>query len=134
LCSLLPNFTIQLAILEPNETLDYEEIPIKRLTDLKLLYPSVTRENNSAEAQHFRNHYKQINKVFPNQYAIRGFDLTFDTLLRLSQNGSFDSTTTIATQQVEYQFNYANTKDNAFVNSGVYLLELQADLSIKQLN
>ena len=134
LCSLLPNYSIQLAILEPNETLDYEEIPIKRLTDLKLLYPSVTRENNSPEAQHFRNHYKQINKVFPNQYAVRGFDLTFDTLLRLSQDGSFDSTTSNATQQVECQFNYTTTNDKAFINSGVYLLEFQADLSIKQLN
>jgi LysM repeat protein len=134
LCGLLPNYSIQLAILEPNETLDYEEIPIKRLTDLKLLYPSVTRENNSPEAQHFRNHYKQINKVFPNQYALRGFDLTFDTLLRLSQDGSFDSTTSNATQQVECQFNYTTTNDKAFINSGVYLLEFQADLSIKQLN
>jgi hypothetical protein len=134
LCSLLPNYSIQLAILEPNETLDYEEIPIKRLTDLKLLYPSVTRENNSPEVQHFRNHYKQINKVFPNQYAVRGFDLTFDTLLRLSQDGSFDSTTSNATQQVECQFNYTNINDKAFINSGVYLLEFQADLSIKQLN
>ena len=134
LCSLLPNYSIQLAILEPNETLDYEEIPIKRLTDLKLLYPSVTRENNSPEAQYFRNQYKQINKVFPNQYAVRGFDLTFDTLLRLSQDASFDSTTSNTTQQVECQFNYVNTKDAGFVNSGVYLLEFQADLSIKQLN
>jgi LysM repeat protein len=134
LCGLLSTYSIQLAILEPNETLDYEEIPMKRLTDLKLLYPSVTRENNSIEAQQFRNHFKQINKVFPNQYAVRGFDLTFDTLLRLSQEASFESTTSNATQQVECQFNYTNTNDTGFVNSGVYLLEFQADLSIKQLN
>ena len=101
LTSLLPAYPINLAVLEPNETLDYEEIPLKRLTDLHLIYPSVTHENLSAEAQYFRNHYKQINKVFPNQYAVRGFDLTFDTLLRLSQEGSFESTTSTATQQVE---------------------------------
>lgn len=134
LCGLLPNYSIQLAILEPNETLDYEEIPMKRLTDLKLLYPSVTRENNSVEAQQFRNHFKQINKVFPNQYAVRGFDLTFDTLIRLSQEARFENTTSSATQQVECQFNYTNTKDAGFVNSGVYLLEFQPDLTLKQLN
>lgn len=133
LCGLLSTYSIQLAILEPNETLDYEEIPMKRLTDLKLLYPSVTRENNSIEAQQFRNHFKQINKVFPNQYAIRGFDLTFDTLLRLSQETRFENTTSSATQQVECQFHYTTT-DKGFVNSGVYLLEFQPDLTLKQLN
>lgn len=133
LCGLLSTYSIQLAILEPNETLDYEEIPMKRLTDLKLLYPSVTRENNSIEAQQFRNHFKQINKVFPNQYAVRGFDLTFDTLIRLSQEARFENTTSTATQQVECQFNYTTT-DKGFVNSGVYLLEFQPDLTLKQLN
>ena len=133
LCGLLSTYSIQLAILEPNETLDYEEIPMKRLTDLKLLYPSVTRENNSIEAQQFRNHFKQINKVFPNQYAVRGFDLTFDTLIRLSQEARFENTTSTATQQVECQFNYTTT-DKGFVNSGVYLLEFQPDFTLKQLN
>lgn len=134
LTTMLPAYVINLAILEPNETLDYEEIPMKRLTDLKLLYPSITRENSSPEAQQFRNHFKQINKVFPNQYAVRGFDLTFDTLLRLSQEGSFETTTTTVTQQVECQFNYLKNEAAGYSNSGVYLLEFQPDLTLKQLN
>lgn len=134
LTTMLPAYVINLAILEPNETLDYEEIPMKRLTDLKLLYPSIIRENSSPEAQQFRNHYKQINKVFPNQYAVRGFDLTFDTLLRLSQVGSFETTTATATQQVECQFNYQKNEAAGYSNSGVYLLEFQPDLTLKQLN
>jgi LysM repeat protein len=134
LTSMLPGYTINLAILEPNETLDYEEIPMKRLTDLKLIYPSITRENISPEAQQFRNHFKQINKVFPNQYAVRGFDLTFDTLLRLSQEGSFETTISSVTQQVECQFNYQKNEAAGYANSGVYLLEFQPDLTVKQLN
>jgi|Laugresbdmm110sn_1035088.scaffolds.fasta_scaffold06752_3 LysM repeat protein len=134
LTSLLPAYTINLAVLESNETLDYEEIPMKRLTDLRLIYPSVTQENLSIEANYFRNHYKQINKVFPNQYAVRGFDLTFDTLLRLSQEGSFESTLTTATQQVECQFNYVNTDSQGYTNLGVNVLEFQPDLTVKKLN
>ena len=134
LTSLLPAYPINLAVLEPNETLDYEEIPLKRLTDLHLIYPSVTHENLSVEAHYFRNHYKQINKVFPNQYAVRGFDLTFDTLLRLSQEGSFESTTSTATQQVECKFNYIKNNSFGYANSGVYIMEFQSDLTVKQLN
>jgi LysM repeat protein len=134
LTSVMAAYPINLAILEPNETLDYEEIPLKRLTDLKLIYPSITRENISPEALQFRNHYKQINKVFPNQYAVRGFDLTFDTLLRLSQEGNFDTTTATTTQQVECQFKYTKNAAQGYTNSGVFVLEFQPDLTVKQLN
>ncbi len=134
LTSVLPNFSVQLAVLEANETLDYEEIPLQRLADLHLLYPSITRENTSVEAQYFRNHYKLSNKIFPNQYAVRGFDLTFDTLLRLSQEGNLESTTATATQQVECQFNYTKTNTQGYANSGVYLLEFQPDFTVKTLN
>src|SRR5690606_5382478 len=85
------NFQIQLAIIEPNATLDFEEISMKRLTILKMLYPSVTRENGSDRAVAFANAYREKNKVFPNQYATRGFDVTFHTLLRLSQDKSFEA-------------------------------------------
>src|SRR5690606_18831164 len=59
----MSNFPLQLAILEPNETLDYEEVSMKRLTILKLLYPSLTRENHSPEAVAFEHSYRKDNKA-----------------------------------------------------------------------
>ncbi len=41
-------YQVQLVILEPNETLDFEEISLTRLTKLKLLYPLVLPFINSA--------------------------------------------------------------------------------------
>ena len=127
----MANFQLQLAILEPNETLDYDEISMKRLTILKLLYPSMTRENNSPEAMAFENHYKRDNKIFPSQYAVRGFDVTFDTMLRLSQDKPFNQAAVEKTEQVESKFAYA-TSGEGFVNKGVYVLEYQEDLSVKE--
>jgi hypothetical protein len=43
-------YQLQLVILEPNETLDTDEINFLNLTKLKLMYPSVTRDHDSAEA------------------------------------------------------------------------------------
>jgi hypothetical protein len=54
-----------------------------------MMYPSIVRENLSPEAELFRNKYKKINKIFPNQFAVRGFDLAFDTMMRLSQEEDF---------------------------------------------
>ena len=131
----MSNFQIQLAIIEPNETLDFEEISLKRLTILKMLYPSFTRDNTSAEAVAFENAYKRQNKIFPSQYATRGFDITFDTMLRLSQGKSFDaSVTEDRTEQVESKFEYAKKESQGYVNKGVYILEYQDDLSVKQVN
>ncbi len=127
------NFQFQLVILEPNETLDFDEISMKRLTILKLLYPSPTRENATPEAMAFENEYKKKNKIFPSQYAVRGFDVTFDTMLRLSQGKSFaDSAAADKTEQVESKFSYVKNDDDGFMNKGVYILEYQEDLSVKQ--
>ena len=130
----LSNFQIQLAIIEPNETLDFEEVSMKRLTILKLLSPSLTRENNSIEATNFEKSYRNINKVFPNQYAIRGFDVTFDTLIRITQNSSFESAATMKSEQIESKFEYSKNENEGYTNKGVYIFEYQEDLTVKQMN
>jgi LysM repeat protein len=129
------NYQLQLAILEPNETLDYEEISMKRLTILKLLYPSLTRDNETPGARIFENDYKAKNKIFPSQYAVRGFDVTFDTMLRLSQDKTFaQSAEGDKTEQVESKFSYAKNGTEGYMNKGVYILEYQEDLSVKEAN
>lgn len=131
----LANYQIQLVIIEPNETLDFEEVSMKRLTILKLLYPSMTKENNTQEATVFEKKYKEVNKIFPNQYATRGFDLTFDTILRLTQNSSFSaSANELKSERVESKFQYTKDADNGYANHGIYILEYQDDLTVKQVN
>jgi len=131
----LSNFQIQLAIIEPNETLDFEEISLKRLTILKMIYPSLTKDNTSPEALAFENSYKKANKIFPSQYAVRGFDITFDTMLRLSQGKTFEnSANEDKTEQVASKFEYAKKETEGYVNKGIYILEYQDDLSVKQVN
>lgn len=131
----LANFQIQLVIIEPNDTLDFEEISMKRLTILKMLYPSLTRDNTSSEAAIFENNFKAKNKIFPNQFATRGFDITFDTLLRLSQGKSFESSAKEdKTEQVESKFEYVKKNAEGYINKGIYIMEYQEDLSVKQVN
>ena len=131
----MSNFQIQLAIVEPNETLDFEEISMKRLTILKMLYPSLTRESNTPNALAFENEYKVKNKIFPSQFAIRGFDITLDTMLRLSQGKTFEaSVNEDKTEQVESKFDYAKKPTGGYVNKGIYIMEYQDDLSVKQVN
>ena len=127
------DYQMQLVILEPNESLDYEEIDLKRLTKLKMTYPSASKDNDSEEASQFDIAFKKKNKIFPNQYAVRGFDLTFDTLLRLSQNKTFEqSINEDATEQIESKFDYAKKLSGGYANNGIYILYYDEDLTIKQ--
>lgn len=131
--SALKDYQVQLVILEPNETLDFEEIALSRLTKLKMAYPSASKENETEEAQQFATAYKKKNRIFPNQYAIRGFDLTFDTMLRLSQGQTFeDSANANASEQIESKFDYAKKLSGGYANNGIYILYYDDDLTIKQ--
>jgi LysM repeat protein/ABC-type branched-subunit amino acid transport system substrate-binding protein len=126
-------YQVQLVILEPNETLDFEEISLTRLTKLKLLYPSLTRPNETVEANQFDVKYKKINKILPNQYAIRGFDITFDTLVRLAQDKTFEETVQAAsTEQIENKFDYVSNTTYGYSNNGIYILYYDTDLTIKE--
>ncbi len=133
LLSVQPFYNVQLVILEPNETLDTDEIEFANLLKLKLLYPSMTRENTSPEATIFEKNYKLKNKVTPNAFATRGFDVTFDTLMRLSQATTFaESASTQVTEQVESKFDYFKNEMGGFANKGLYILYYDADLTVKE--
>ena len=131
--SAMNSYQVQLVILEPNETLDTDEISFENLTKLHLMYASATRENNSPEAQIFMQNYRKKNKVNPSTFAIRGFDITFDTMMRLSQDKTYQETAeTIITEQVENKFEYYKKDEGGYANKGAYILYYDTDLTIKE--
>ena len=131
--SSMATYNVQLVILETNETLDTDEINFSDLVKLKLMYPSITRENETPEALIFKNEYRKKNNIYPSTYATRGFDITFDTMMRLSQDKSYQETVeTLATEQVDNKFEYYKKEDGGYTNKGVYILYYDTDLTIKE--
>ncbi|HOD11413.1 MAG TPA: peptidoglycan-binding protein, partial [Flavobacterium sp.] len=104
-----------------------------RLAKLNMMYPSLSKPNETPEAVQFDMKYKKLNKVLPNQFAIRGFDVTFDTLMRLSQEKTFEETIqSSASEQIENKFDYMLNSESGYTNKGVYILQYEADLSITE--
>ena len=131
--SVMASYSIQLAIMEPNETLETDEINFENLTKLKLLYPSISRENESPEALIFEKEYRKKNKISPSSYATRGFDVTFDTMMRLVQGKTYKETVdSTATEQVDNKFEYYKKPDGGYTNKGIYILNYDTDLTIKE--
>ena len=129
----LKDFDIRLVILENNPTLEFDEIALSRLTKLKMTYPSLSRDNNSTNAKIFEISFKKKNKILPSLYAIRGFDITFDTMLRLSQNKSYEQTINeSASELVESKFDYQKKITGGYINKGLFILQYNSDLTITE--
>ncbi|MCL9770143.1 LysM peptidoglycan-binding domain-containing protein [Flavobacterium sp. HXWNR69] len=125
-------YDIQLAVLELYDALNFQEIPMKNLTDLKLLFPSATKVAETPEERIFELQFKKINNIYPNAAAKKGFDITFDAMLRICQPEGFaKSAATTKTEYVENAFDY-NSNNGMITNNATYLLYYDSDLTIKQ--
>lgn len=132
LSNAMKEYQVQLVLLEENKTLNFEEISLNQLTKLKLTYPSVTKDSDAPVTKRFEKAYRKKNNILPNDFATRGFDLTLDTMLRLSQGTTFAQTIDTATEQIEYKFDYSPKVSGGYNNEGVYILYYDTDLTIKQ--
>jgi LysM repeat protein len=108
-----------------------ESVSKPHLSNLDFTFPSAYRivENNA-----FTKAYLKKFGHEPDRYAIRGFDLMMDLLLKLGyKKNLFESAQLIG--ETEYsgnRFNYFNDWSSGFFNKATYLMHYD-DLRIKQL-
>ena len=84
------------------------------------------------EEKIFEKQFKKINNIYPNAAAKKGFDVTFDAMLRICQpEGFVKSAATTKTEYIENAFDY-NSSNGLISNNATYLLYYDSDLTIKQ--
>jgi len=101
------------------------------LSNLKFHYPSPNRSCDASTANSFVEKYKSIYGVTPSKYATRGFDLTFDLLLRLASGDDLYSVSQsdVETEYVENKFRYSKKMFGGFYNEAVYVVKYE-DMAI----
>ena len=98
------------------------------LSNLHFQYPSINYNMELSEG--FQQKYLTKYGAFPNKYAIRGFDLTLDILLRLRKFGTlFESASNIQTSYIGNKFNYSKQPNGGYKNEAGFILKHQ-DLEI----
>lgn len=133
LTGLLETYPIKLVALEKNQAFETDEIHSTTLANLNLHYPSSVRDLSSDETSPFYTEYKKKNNVFPSQFAVRGFDVVFDVLLRLSQKEDFNKLAKdTATEHIDSKFAYIKSPEGGYYNTGIYILYYDTDLTIKE--
>ncbi|NOY47204.1 MAG: LysM peptidoglycan-binding domain-containing protein [Chlorobi bacterium] len=104
------------------------------LSNLKFHYPSPNKPYDNEQSNSFVTRYKKQWNTTPNRYAIRGFDLTMDVLLRLATaDNLYDaSTNDIETEYVENKFRYSKKMFGGYYNEAVYIVKYD-DLKIVEV-
>ncbi|WP_053991118.1 LysM peptidoglycan-binding domain-containing protein [Mangrovimonas sp. TPBH4] len=135
LLSQVSKYNIQLAVIDSHLIPDDTEVSSKRFRILKLMYPSATALKQSNATNLFIKKYKYLYKSTPTQNVIYGFDITYDTLLRMTQSGSFEKAVkNNVTEYVNIKFDYRPNAKGSYDNKGVYIIQYDADSFLKELN
>ena len=109
-----------------NRAFEGREISNFHLSNLKFHYPSVNKTTDILTAENpFVRAYRRIYNVSPNKYAVRGFDLTLDLLLRLASEDDLykASSSEVETEYVENKFRYSKKLFGGYYNEAVYIVK-----------
>lgn len=123
---------ITLFTTDKSNVYDNESISNENLSNLNFHYPSTNKIVDSADDLFLVN-YKSKYGVSPNSYAVRGYDLTYDVLLRLcaSQQISDLNTLNLETEYLENKFKYVINKDGGIVNQASYIVKYAPGLKFE---
>lgn len=131
------NHNITLLTTNKNSVYDSDIISNNHLGKLKFRYPSVDKEYDSDVSKEFIEDYVDRFNIEPNKYALRGYDLTMDVLLRLaSAKDLYESFEKYPgyTEYYESKFHYMPNANGGFTNDAIYILQLNKDLTISEAN
>jgi LysM repeat protein len=115
---------IYLMTTSKNKAFEGANISNYDLSNLHFQFPSVNFTSRFSES--FEQRYMQEFGTFPNKYAIRGFDITMDVLLRLSRYGTLDTeTSSFQTAYLENKFQYFLQTYGGYKNEAGYILKYE---------
>lgn len=118
-----------------NKGANFDDVSNNRLARLKYTFPDEEFEDvSSITARSFFKMYKRKYYVNPSNFAIRGFDVMYDTLLRLSNANEFDDGAKQGVSERVYtKFDYDKRWFGSTENKGIFLLQYQKNLELISL-
>ncbi len=112
---------IRLFTTDKNKAFDSEVVSYSHLSNLKFTYPSASREIGE---NGFAKLYRAKYGADPDAYAVRGFDLTYDLLLKLAYKNDLVNASKLVgeTEYVGNKFNFNKDISSGYYNRASYIL------------
>lgn len=122
-------YQIIMATTQRGDAYDDNNVSNSHLSNLTFHYPTV--DKLSSEKNTFAMKYESQYGGSPNRYAIRGFDITMDAILRMASQGDlYKAAKKVGeTHYIENKFKYDRKLHGGYYNTGVYIVKYQ-DLEI----
>lgn len=122
---------VVLATTNKNSVFEGENISNVYLSNLQFHYPSMNKDFDESTSNSFISKYKKKYGITPNKYAVRGFDLTMDVLLRLSSSENLFESAKLEseTEYTENKFLYKKKMFGGYYNNAAYIIKYN-DLKI----
>lgn len=122
---------IILMTLDKNKAFEGKNIDNYHLSNLQFHYPSVNRNFEEGKTNGFVEAYRNEYGVSPSKYAVRGFDITLDVLLRLAADENIfrASNQVFETEYIENKFRYKKSFFGGYKNEAIYIVKYN-DLKI----
>jgi LysM repeat protein len=114
-----------------NKAFENDVVSGTHLSNLNFTYPSIYKESgNDSFVRNYRNRYGSN----PDRYATRGFDLTYDLLLKLAYRPNLLAVSDRIgiTEYSGNKFDYAKDLSSGYFNMASYIMMYQ-NMSIKQI-
>ncbi|QCE40183.1 LysM peptidoglycan-binding domain-containing protein [Psychroserpens sp. NJDZ02] len=129
-----PNIEIVLTTSDKNKAFEDDEVRNTHLSNLSFTYGSINKSFSEDDNNSFGKRYKALYSETPNKYAVRGFDLTMDVVLRLvtSEDLYLSAIESPLTTYVENKFAYKKKLFGGYFNNTVYLVKYQ-DLKVVEV-
>jgi hypothetical protein len=110
----------------------YENVDNRKLAKVGFTYVSDEFiDENSLETRTFNSQYYKKNNTLPSFYATKGFDITYDILVRLASGTDLKKTFKKGVSaRVETKFDYRNS---ATENQGLFIVQYNKDLTLTKL-
>ena len=130
--SMADDYRVTLFTTERNNSYESDNVSNRHLAKLNFHYPSIDKVYSLEKNRSFIKKYEDSYGVVPNTYAVRGFDVTYDVLLRLASSKDLYSSIVKegATQYIENKFEYERRAVGGFQNKAVYIMAYGKDLNL----
>lgn len=113
----------------------FDKIENNKLAQIGFTYVNDSYiDENAYSTKMFNNQYKEKNFVLPSKYATKGFDVTYDILMRLASGESLKETFKKGTSyRIERKFEYSKKLFSTTENNGLFIIQYNPDLSLTRL-
>ncbi|NLP58033.1 LysM peptidoglycan-binding domain-containing protein [Lutibacter sp. B1] len=121
-------FKITLFALDKGE--NFDKVDNNFLGELNFVFPTTDfYDLDTKNTRGFYKSYKSKNNAIPSKYAIRGFDVAYDAIVRIASNKNLeDGLKAGKSTRISSTFDYNKKLFGSFENNGVFLIQYNKDL------